>query len=533
MSYLETIRALGDNAEQLELAYQQAVQSGQSDAFAEAMEARRGEAEGNLLYAAWHYRLAYAAARARHRVVAWGWAIPLAVANGLILWLLSDDALTLRIPEPLGGPGRDFMPAVVLLAGPISAAAIVAFLTVAGSKRWQRAAAVILGMVVLTAYALLFYRLAGPSVFQEQYLGLMALHLLLLAWAGVGVVVLVRHDPENRFAFLAKSLEAFVVAGLFAIAGGLLLAVTAGLFTSLNIELPEPVVRLFLAGGAGAVAVLAVAMVYDPAVEPAQQSFEEGLSKLVGTLMRLLLPLAVLVLVVFLAFVPFNLAEPFENRDVLVIFNGMLFAVMALLVGATPVGMGDLSERMQTWLRRGIVALATLALVVGIYALIAILYRTAIDRPTPNRFAFIGWNVINIGILAALLVGQWRAGRPTWLPALHATFGAAMIPYVAWVLVVILAVPVLFRIDRSHVEDLPLPVQRLVFEEPYPLLLKCPGSPHIYLLEDGTKRWIKDIPTFEDKGFEWRDVESVPCADLSAVPDGLPIPPAAGIPPQP
>jgi hypothetical protein len=108
-----------------------------------------------------------------------------------------------------------------------------------------------------------------------------------------------------------------------------------------------------------------------------------------------------------------------------------------------------------------------------------------------------------------------------------------MIPYVAWVLVVILAVPVLFRIDRSNVEGLPLPVQRLVFEEPYPLLLKCPGSPHIYLLEDGAKRWIKDIPTFEDKGFEWRDVESVPCADLCLVPDGLPIPPDAGIPPQP
>jgi hypothetical protein len=225
--------------------------------------------------------------------------------------------------------------------------------------------------------------------------------------------------------------------------------------------------------------------------------------------------------------------RPYENRDVLVIFNAMLFAVMALLVGATPVRDGELDQGLQTWLRRGIMGLAALALVVGVYALSAILYRTALDRPTPNRFAFIGWNVINIGILAALLWGQWRAGRPRWLSSLHATFAAGMIPYGVWVLVVILAIPVLFRIDRSNVESLPLPVQRLVYEEPYPLLLKCPGSPHIYLLEDGTKRWVKDIPTFEAQGFEWRDVESVPCADLRAVPDGLPIPVDAGAPPQP
>jgi hypothetical protein len=112
--------------------------------------------------------------------------------------------------------------------------------------------------------------------------------------------------------------------------------------------------------------------------------------------MRLLLPLTVGVLLVYLAFIPFNWREPFQNREVLVIFNAMLFAVIALLVGATPVQGGDLNERGQTWLRRGVIALAALALLVSLYALAAILYRTAIDRMTPNRLAFIGWNVVNI-----------------------------------------------------------------------------------------------------------------------------------------
>jgi uncharacterized membrane protein HdeD (DUF308 family) len=78
--------------------------------------------------------------------------------------------------------------------------------------------------------------------------------------------------------------------------------------------------------------------------------------------LSMVLPGLVGVLLVYLAFIPFNWREPFENREVLVIFNAMLFAVIALLVGATPVLGADLSERGQTWLRRGVIALAALAL---------------------------------------------------------------------------------------------------------------------------------------------------------------------------
>ena len=44
---------------------------------------------------------------------------------------------------------------------------------------------------------------------------------------------------------------------------------------------------------------------------------------------------------------------------------------------------------------------------------------------------------------------------------------------------------------------------------------------------------IKDIATFEARGYRWNDVRYVNCDDLAAVPDGVPIPPDAGPPPQP
>jgi hypothetical protein len=536
MTYVETVRQLSNDAEQMEFIYQEAVSSGEADAFAAAIDANYAEAMDNLLYAAWYYRLAHVAAKAKGRVIAWGWAIPLAVLNGLLLWFLSDNQrFTVQLTNPLTGLEVDLLPAVALLAAPISAAVIVLFLAAAGDRRWGRVLAIVLGLGALSAYVLLVFPQLGTRVFQEQYVSLMVMHLALLAWAGVGVLVLTRQGhPENSFAFLIKSLEAFVMAGLFAIAGLLFTGITFGLFQALGMEPPDVVIRLFIAGGAGLLAVLAVAVIYDPTVEPARQAFDEGLSKLIATLMRLLLPLALLVLVIYLGFIPFNFSEPFENRDVLIIYNAMLFAVIALLVGATPVSRAELGQPpTQTWLRRGLIALAALALIVSLYALAAILYRTAIDRLTPNRLTFIGWNVINIGILVWLLIKQWQARRGDWLAALQATFAAGMFAYVLWVLVIILALPWLFGVDQADVANLPVSVQRLIYEEPYPILLKCGASPHIYLLEDGTKRWIQDIPTFEARGYRWNDVEFVTCGDLRAVPDGQPIPPDAGVPPQP
>ena len=297
--------------------------------------------------------------------------------------------------------------------------------------------------------------------------------------------------------------------------------------------LPDVVQRLFIAGGGGLIPVVATAVIYNPTLLPAEQAFDEGLSKLVALLMRILLPLTLLVLLVYLAFIPFNFRAPFDNRDVLIIYNGMLFAVVALLVGATPVSLADISPGLRRWLRLGIVAVAALALIVSLYALAAILYRTALDRLTPNRLTFIGWNVVNIGLLFLVLLFQVRAKEGQWLHGLYRAYSAGTVAYAVWTLAMILAIPWLFGIDRSGVEALPETVQEIVFDTPPPILLKCTGSPHIYLLENGEKRWIDTIETFNDRGYAWRDVQRIDCDDLRSIPDGVPIPANAGPPPQP
>jgi hypothetical protein len=280
---------------------------------------------------------------------------------------------------------------------------------------------------------------------REHYTLLMVLHLPLLAWIGCGLYVLGwGADRRERFAFVIRSIEVFVIGGLFVGAGGAFGLITLGMFRALGISLPEALTLRLFAGGGGLIPVLAVANGYDPHVSPLAGQARQGLNRIVSTLMRLMLPLTLLVLVVYLAIIPFNFMEPFFNRDTLIVYNVMLFAVMGLLVGATPVHERDLADKRHRTLRAGILAVAVLATAVSLYALSAVLYRTVLGGFTVNRVTVIGWNGINIGILVLLVVKQLRQGAETWLDSLQTAFGWAMRAYAVWATFLVLAIPLLF-----------------------------------------------------------------------------------------
>ena len=60
-------------------------------------------------------------------------------------------------------------------------------------------------------------------------------------------------------------------------------------------------------------------------------------------------------------------------------------------------------------------------------------------------------------------------------------------------------------------------------------LVTCHNSPHIYALENGQKRWVKDPPT-GDTDKTWDEVQLSSCDYLRRLPDGLPILEDAGPP---
>lgn len=139
---------------------------------------------------------------------------------------------------------------------------------------------------------------------------------------------------------------------------------------------------------------------------------------------------------------------------------------------------------------------------------------TALARSIPSSAALIIRDGLVVKEAASPEVYVYRNGAFHWITSLEAFdyFG--------------------YRWENVHIVD---PGFLGDFDQGKPIyvLLKCDGSPHIYRLEAGQKRWIIDIPTFEAEGYVWEDVKMVSCAYLRSLPDGDSIPPGQGSPPPP
>ncbi len=435
MSISESIRENLDNPAALEALFREARQSQDEAAFIEAIEDEYQRKPGNILLAAWHHRLTSdAASEVRARRVNWLLAVALSILAGLVFWALSDEDLSIY----------NGIPALFHVWAPITVLFILGFLGAEDPSVRRRAIYLGAALVLVSVYALLIGRIDFP--YQRQYTDLIAIHLPLLSWAAVGLTLTLsgsdpRSAPSNRFAFIRKSLEIFVTGGLYLIAGMIFGGITIGMFEALDVNLPEVILRLITAGGTGLLPMLALASVYDAHRPPEKQVFGQGVGRLVPIVTQLLLPLSLLVLLVYIAVIPFNFFGPFRSREVLIVYNIMLFAVVGLLVGATPIEAGDIAPNLRSWVRRGIIAVAILAVLVSLYALAAVLTRTVQGGWTANRITVIGWNTVNIGILISLVVTQLRLKTGDWAAELKKTFGKGALVYVAWGLALVLLLP--------------------------------------------------------------------------------------------
>lgn len=303
MAFVETLRSYGQNPQRVETLYQEARRSGQAASFAQAVQQLHDEAPDQLLWQAWFYRLTASPVESAPKSSPnWVVAIGLSLLSGILLWFLSGPGFTI---------GNNEIPLIPFVAAPLCALLIMAFLNMTQQLPAEGHRYRLLLLGALLAGGVIYVTTVGPRIGamsnQESYLLLTIPHLALLAWVGVGAWVLWgKQAVGDHFAFLIKSFEVIVVGGLFILAGGLFTAISFGLLETLGIMGGEWLVRLFVAGGGGLIPVLAVALTYDPKRTPQEQNFEEGLSRLIATLMRLMLPLVLFFLVVYVALIPMN-----------------------------------------------------------------------------------------------------------------------------------------------------------------------------------------------------------------------------------
>ncbi len=438
-NYLENIRKVLTDPKELENLYRLAVREKEEKLFTEAIEALYREMPDNSLIQSWHYRLtAETTSIPSQPKIPWLWAVLTGIPLCILFWWLADF-------EKYYVHGYQDIPWLIFIWAPLVAVELIVFLTLAGKRHYTRLALIIGGLLFLISYIYFADALIQSEAFKNQYTILAAIHLILIAWAAVGFYALAgQDDAESRFAYYVKSLEAGTMAGLFLFTLLIFTVITFILFKTLGLHLTDSLIRRLIFGGAGFIPSLAVASIYHPILPMKEQILRADLSKLLGLILRLFILPAILVLALYISFTPFRFKEPFYNRETLIAFNVMLFAVIALLFCILPRQGEILSSKSISWLKRGAMLLNILAELISLYALSAIIFRTLQDGFTPNRITVIGWNFINITLLGILLYQQGKDGIENWALESRKVFARASWFYIFWSLALLLILPWLF-----------------------------------------------------------------------------------------
>jgi hypothetical protein len=442
MSLVGQIERAREDPAALERLYRESAAVGDEASFREAISKSLSRHPQNLLLRAWGCRFdlevspATATEAAAERPSGRHWWV--AVTGSIILGIVFVLLVGRRPPMPIPGEANDLF---WLGWAPITAAAILLYLVIDGQvgKRWHWH---LLGILAAgLSGALAAWNGWGRT---DHAAVLISIHLPFVAWAAVGVGVSFGHGRPLRqfYGYVVKSAETVLTVGIYLMAGVVLAGLTVGIFDALRVRIPDQIMRIIASGGMGLVPILALASLYESSKPPSEQSWITGLARLLKILTRLILAPALIVLVIYLFwFVPVHFWRPFIERDVLIVYNATIMAIIANLACTVPDPGEKLSPRSSTVLRYAVLATSCLTFLLNVYALTAVASRTFRGGLTPNRHAVLGWNVITLIMLAYIGVRLLRAKSERWPEVFRKSAALSAVPAIGWALWVVLGLP--------------------------------------------------------------------------------------------
>jgi hypothetical protein len=415
--------------------------------FREAITQCAEEHSEDILFAAWAYRLDIRSpsdraepegqivkqSQTRH----WRMAVTASIILGILYVLCAGD----KPPVPQPGEAN---PLFWIGWGPLTALGILFYLAAVDRTRahirWYGGLAVTVILIAVYTAMIAWNR-------TDHLAMLIALHLPFVTWAAVGAGLALGHpDPTRQcYAFLMKSVETVLTGGIYFGAGAIFLGLTYGIFAVLGIKLPHEGLRTVAAWGIGTIPILALASIYDPTAAPVAQNWATGLARILRILTRLILPLALGVLAVYVFwFIPAYFWRPFQEREVLIVYNATIIAILVLLSAVVTGPDEQRSGRQDTILRSAVLAVGMLTLFLNVYALAAIASRIVESGLTPNRYAVFGWNIITLFMLAVVVIRLWKARSEQWVPTFRESIACVSVLAVAWALWVLVGLPLSF-----------------------------------------------------------------------------------------
>lgn len=272
-----------------------------------------------------------------------------------------------------------------------------------------------------------------PNDKKSDTLVLSCIHLLLLLWAILGFAFVGNTENEKRLGFLKYNGDLVVITTLILIAGGIMSALTVGLFSLIGFNIEKVYFEYVAVFGFASAPFVGTYLT---------QTNPQLVGKVSPVIAKIFSPLVLVMLVVYLVAIVYSGKDPYNDRAFLLIFNALLIGVMAIIFFSVAESNQNTKNNTATWI---LFLLAAVTIIVNGVALSAIVFRISSFGITPNRAAVLGGNVL---ILIHLLLVTFQLYRVISNKAKISVVGkiiALYLPaYLIWTIIVTFIFPFLF-----------------------------------------------------------------------------------------
>lgn len=285
-----------------------------------------------------------------------------------------------------------------------------------------------------TIAGLLFINFLPDNV-KSDTLILSCIHLLLFLWSVLGFAFAggAKNNEEKRLSFLRYNGDLVVITALILISGGILTAITIGLFQLIGFDIAEFYFQNIGVFGIAAVPIVGTYLT---------QTNPQLVGKVSPVIAKIFSPLVLVMLIIYLIAIVYSGKDPYNDRDFLLIFNALLIGVMALIFFSVAETTKATKSHAEVWV---LLLLSVVTVVVNGIALSAIVFRIAEWGITPNRAAVLGGNVL---ILINLLLVCTQLFRVISKKAELSGVGRAIVlflpVYGLWTAIVTFLFPLIF-----------------------------------------------------------------------------------------
>jgi uncharacterized membrane protein YozB (DUF420 family) len=292
-----------------------------------------------------------------------------------------------------------------------------------------------IAFIVTTTLAAVIFNNFLPHVKKSDTLILSCIHLLLFLWSILGFAFVAEHrsNDEKRLSYLRYNGDLVVMTTLILIAGGLMTAITNGLFSLIGIHIEKFYFEYVGIFGLTAAPIVGTYLV---------QTNPQLVGRVSPVIAKLFSPLVLIMLVIYLLAIVYSGKNPYTDRDFLLIFNALLIGVMAIIFFSIAETAKSTTNSTEIWV---LFLLSVVTIVLNGIALSAILFRISEWGITPNRAAVLGGNVLILIHLILVTMKLYRVlSKKSDINGVGKTIAFYLPVYCAWTIIVTFIFPFIF-----------------------------------------------------------------------------------------